>query len=271
MFYMLSNDRAKIAVYDLQPQGRKTIVLVHGWPLSHRMFEYQIPALLENDYRIISLDLRGFGESEETSQGYDYSQLATDLYSVIYQLQLNHFTLVGFSMGGAIVTKYMGLYRGYGVQKLCLWDAALPSYGKSRNNPYGQTREDTQKLIELGYRDRPALNQYFGSIFFAKKPSEPFENWLQNISNNASGVGEMETLKSLRDEDVFTDMTSIYVPTGIFHGRQDKICPFEMAKIMQKNIPNAQLFPFDNAGHGAFYEAKETFTPTFIRFIENTR
>lgn len=271
MFYILSNDRAKIAVYDINPEGRKTIVLVHGWPLSHRMFEYQLPALLEKNYRIVSLDLRGFGESEQTGGGYNYDQFATDLYCVIYQLQLTDFILVGFSMGGAIVTKYMGLYQGYGVQKLCLWDAAVPSYCIGRNNPYGQTKEDTQKLIELGYTDRPALNQYFGGIFFAKRQTEAFMNWLQNISNRASGIGEMEMLKALRDEDVFEQMRSIYVPTGIFHGRQDKICSFEMAKIMQKYIPNAQLFPFENAGHGAFYEAKEIFTKTFINFIEDRR
>ena len=119
MFFISSNDNAKIAVYDLNPNGERTIVLVHGWPLSHKMFEYQIPTLLNENYRIITLDLRGFGNSDETYTGYNYNQFATDLYYVIYALNLWDFDLLGFSMGGAIVTRYMKMYQGYGVRKLC--------------------------------------------------------------------------------------------------------------------------------------------------------
>lgn len=267
MYYIQSNDSANIAVYDLNPKGYKTIVLVHGWPLSHKMFEYQNPALLEAGYRIVSMDLRGFGNSDETAKGYSYEQFATDLYYVICTLNLTNFDLLGFSMGGAIVTKYMSMYQGYGVSKLCLCDAAVPSYNKSRNNPYGQTLEDTNQLIQLGYQDRPALNQYFGTIFFAKSPSVPFKNWIQNLNDSASGIGEMESLISLRDEEVYEDLRCIQVPTGIFHGKEDKICPFNMAKIVHQTIRNSKLFGFENAGHGAFYDVKEQFNKELIGFL----
>ena len=267
MFYINSNDNAKIAVYDLNPDGYKTIVLVHGWPLSHKMFEYQIPALLKENYRIVSIDIRGFGNSDETSNGYNYDQFATDLYYVIYYLNLSNFYLLGFSMGGAIVTRYMALYNGYGVSKLCLCDAAVPSYSKSIHNPYGQKIEDTNKLINLGYNDRPALNEYFGSIFFERQHSSPFKNWIQNISDAASGTGEMKSLIALRDEDCFIDLKYINVPTGIFHGKNDKICPFGMAEIMNSNIRNSKLFAFNNAGHGAFYDAKDEFNKKLLQFL----
>lgn len=166
MFFIRSSDNANIAVYELNPEGRKTIILVHGWPLSHKMFEYQIPYLLNDGYRVISIDLRGFGDSDVTSNGYNYNQFATDLYCIIYELNLCNFDLLGFSMGGAIVTRYMQIYKGYGVRKLCLLDAAVPSYCKSINNPYGQTIESTNRLIELGYNDRPALNEYFRKYIF---------------------------------------------------------------------------------------------------------
>lgn len=87
---------------------------------------------------------------------------------MIYQLQLTNAILVVFSMGGAIVTKYMSLYHGDGIRKLCLWDTAVPSYCKTTKNPYGKSKEDTDKLIQLGYNDKPALNKYFGSIFSLK-------------------------------------------------------------------------------------------------------
>lgn len=269
MFFINSNDNAKIAVYDLNPNGEKTIVLVHGWPLSHKMFEYQIPTLLNNNYRIITLDLRGFGNSDVTYSGYNYNQFATDLYCVIYSLNLWNFDLLGFSMGGAIVTRYMKMYQEYGVRKLCLLDAAVPSYCKSSTNPYGQSLESTNNLIKLGFNDRPALNEYFGSIFFYNNQSKPFKGWFQNLNDSASGLGEMNSLIALKNENVFDDLKYISVPTGIFHGKEDKICPFGMAEIMNKNINNSILYTFEKAGHGAFYEVKDNLNKTLIQFLNN--
>ncbi len=269
MFFVSSSDNAQIAVYELNPNGEKTILLIHGWPLSHKMFEYQIPALLNENYRIIMLDLRGFGNSEETSEGYNYNQFATDLYYVIYALNLWNFDLLGFSMGGAIVTRYMKMYQGYGVRKLCLLDAAVPTYIKSYSNPYGQSIEDTNKLIKLGLNDRPSLNEYFGSIFFYNEQSTPFKNWFQNLNDSASGLGEMKSLVALRDEDVFDDLKCINVPTGIFHGKEDKICPFGMAEIMNKNIRGSIIYPFEKAGHGAFYEVKDNVNKKLMQFLNS--
>lgn len=267
MYLIPSNDNANIAVYDLNPNSYKTITLIHGWPLSHKMFEYQFTALLKNGYRVVSVDLRGFGNSDVTSNGYNFRQFATDLYYVIYALNLSNFDLLGFSMGGAIATTYMKLYNGYGVRKLCLCDASVPSYSKTPNNPYGQTIESTNELINLGYNDRPLLNETFGTMFFYKEPSKPFKNWFQNLNDSASGIGEMNSLIALRDEDVFDYLKYINVPTGIFHGKEDKICPFPMAEIMHNNIRNSSLFPFENAGHGAFYDVKDEFNRSLIRFL----
>lgn len=269
MFFINSNDNAKLAVYQLNPNGKRTIVLIHGWPLSHKMYEYQIPILLDADYRIITMDIRGFGNSQETSSGYNYNQFATDLYCMICTLNLCNFDLLGFSMGGAIVTRYMKMYQGYGVRKLCLCDGAVPSYCKSYHNPYGQTIEDTNKLIELGLNDRPALNEYFGSIFFYNNQSEPFKNWFQNLNNSASGLGEVYSLIALKNEDVFDDLKYIHTQTGIFHGKNDKICPFGMAEIMHNHIRNSILFPIEKAGHGAFYEARDVFNKNLIQFLNH--
>lgn len=269
MFFIKSKDNAKIAVYELNPKGKKTIVLVHGWPLSHKMFEYQIPTLLCANYRIITIDLRGFGNSDVTYTGYNYNQFATDLYHVICSLNLCNFDLLGFSMGGAIVTRYIKKYNGYKVRKLCLLDAAVPSYCKSYSNPYGQSIEDTNKLISLGLNDRPALNEYFGSIFFYNEPSKAFKEWFQNLNNSASGLGEINSLIALRDENVFDDLKYINVPTGIFHGKEDKICPYNMAEIMNKNIRGSTLYSFEKAGHGAFYEVKDKVNECLIQFLNN--
>ena len=268
MYYINSTDNAKIAVYDLNPRGHKTVFLVHGWPLSHKMFEYQVDVLVNLGYRVVSIDLRGFGNSDETATGYTYNQLATDIYSVIMGLNLKDVILVGFSMGGAIAVRYMSMYRGYAVSKLCLWSSAVPSYAKTINNPYGSSKEDANKLLMQAYTDRPKLNEYFGSIFFAKEHSAPIKNWFQRMSDDASSIGQIRTLMSLRDEDVFEDLKYIAVPTGIFHGKEDKICPYEYSKIQKDNIRFSKLYTFENAGHGAFYDDLEEFNNKFIGFLQ---
>ena len=117
MFYIRSIDGVKIAVYDVnRKKGNPAVVLVHGWPLSHKMFEYQIPALISAGYRVVSLDLRGFGNSDAPAGSYSYDQMATDLYYVVRALKLNRFVLLGFYMGGAVATRYMASYHGYGVK-----------------------------------------------------------------------------------------------------------------------------------------------------------
>lgn len=267
MHYITSNDNAKIAVYDINTQSPKVIFLIHGWPLSHRMFEYQLPSLLANGYRIIMIDLRGFGKSDFTYYGYNIDQFATDLSYVIRALKLDNFTLLGFSVGGAIATRYMNIYKGIGVNKLCLVSAAVPSYSKTLTNPYGQNIEDTDNLIKLGYNDRTALNEYFGNLFFYNKSSKSFINYIQNISDFSSSIGQIQTLISLRNENCFNDLKHINVKTGIFHGKEDKICSFEMAKIVKANIYNSKLFPFENAGHGVFYDSKDLFNDTLIQFL----
>ena len=103
MFYVRSTDGIKIAVYDYNPFGEETVVLIHGWPLSHLMYEYQTELLCRQGYRVVTLDLRGFGNSDAPSFGYSYDQMSQDIYQVIRRLKLKNFTLTGFSMGGAIV------------------------------------------------------------------------------------------------------------------------------------------------------------------------
>ncbi len=90
---------------------------------------------------------------------------------------------------------------------------------------------------------------------------------MQGLSNSSSGLGEMNSLIALKDEDVFCDLNCINVPTGIFHGKEDKICPFGMARIMNNNIRNSILFPFEKGGHGTFYDEKEKFNRTLLQFL----
>ena len=260
MNYVTTSDGLKLAVEDINSNAKKIIVMVHGWPLSKEMYEYQKNILVDLDYRVVSFDLRGFGDSEVSGFGYDYDQLATDLYDVIESLNANEINLMGFSMGGAICVHYMAMYNNYKIKKLILLGAAAPSFDK---------KEDTNQLIMSLYQDRPKTVSDFGSRVFSLSHSKAFQKWFKALSFKASGIGTIKTAISLRDENVFGDLNKITVPTAIFHGRLDQICPFGFALIMKEQIPNSVLVPFEYSGHGLFYDELTKFNQTMINFLES--
>lgn len=267
MYYILASDKTKLAVEDINKDSRKTIVLVHGWPISKEMFEYQKDVLNDSGYRVISYDIRGFGSSEASSNNYNYDQLADDLKTVIDGLNTDNVNLLGFSMGGAICVHYMAKFNNYKVSKLILAGAAVPSFVRNIQNPYGKTREELDSLINDVYTDRPKAVSNFGKDVFALNHGVEFNDWFKWLCFKASGIGTIKTAISLRDENVFEDLKKINVPTLILHGRLDKVCPYNFTEIMTKEIKNSRLIAFDYSGHGLFYDEKYKFNNELIKFI----
>lgn len=259
----IQSDGARLAVYDPQPRGKEAVLLVHGWPLSHRIFEYQVQLLLEMGYRPVSLDLRGFGRSDAPAAGYAYDQLAADLYGVVQALKLDRFILVGFSMGGAVALRYMRLYQGYGVRKLLLLSAAAPCWVRRPGFPYGISRQRVDELIALCRTDRPALCEQFSRELFAAPKSAAALRWIEQIALSASGIATVQTALSLRDEDGRKDLQAVRVPTSILHGGKDRIVPPELACVQQSAIPNARLRMLPDSGHGIFFDQLPLFQQIF--------
>ncbi len=164
--YVKVEPNVKLYVEDLNPEGKKTILFLHGWPGSHKLFEYQFDQLPKMGYRCIGIDQRGFGESDKPFRGYSYDRLSDDVRCVVEALKLKNVTLLGHSTGGAIAIRYMARHNGYGVSKLVLCAAAAPSLIKRPYFPYGLEREAVDKIIEGTYNDRPKMLQDFGDIFF---------------------------------------------------------------------------------------------------------
>lgn len=267
MYYVQVEKNVNILVQDLNPRGKKTIVFIHGWPVNHKMFEYQFDILPAYGFRCIGIDLRGYGGSDRPWEGYSYSRLADDIRMVIETLNIEDLTLVGFSVGGAIAIRYMARHAGYRVSKLALLAAAAPSFTKHPGYPYGMTKEEVNNLIMKTYKNRPQMLTDFGNIFFASKVTPSFMNWFQGLGLEASGHGTIKIAESLRDEDVTPDLRSIHVPTGIFHGALDRVCPFEFAVLLNKSIPGSELYRFEYSGHGIFYDELERFNFAFLQFL----
>jgi non-heme chloroperoxidase len=261
-YYIRVNNSVKLFVRDIG-QG-KPILMIHGWPLNSKMFENQMNVLPAYGFRIIAPDLRGFGKSDRPFEGYSYDQMADDLKVVVDTLKLEQFTLLGFSMGGAITIRYMSRYNGYKVNKLILAGAAAPSFTKRPDYPYGMAVEDVNKLIMSLYNDRPKAITEFGTNFFASKISEEFKNYFTNLNLEASGHGTIHAAVALRDEDLRGDLHRILSETYILHGRKDQICPFPLAIEMNKGIKHSKLIPFENSGHGLFYEEWQKFNQEIV-------
>ncbi|MDQ0858789.1 alpha/beta fold hydrolase [Bacillus sp. V2I10] len=267
-YYIKAEEDVNLFVEDLGPKEGRVIFFIHGWPVNHKMFEYQMNQLPRLGFRCIAMDIRGFGKSDRPWTGYSYDRLADDVRAVIDSLQLKEITLAGFSMGGAIAIRYMARHGEHQVSKLALFGAAAPSFTKRPDYPYGISKSEVNKLIDQTFKDRPEMLAGFGQIFFSKYLTDSFKNWFQNLGLEGSGHGTALTAVSLRDEDLRLDLGKINVTTAIFHGMKDLICPFIFAKLMNEGIKDSEIIPFKYSGHGLFYDELEKFNRELVRFLE---
>jgi pimeloyl-ACP methyl ester carboxylesterase len=268
----------------------KTIVFIPGWPFGHEMFEYQFTKLPHHGYRCIGISMRGFGKSSKPWGDYTYDVFADDLQSVLHSLALRNVTLVGFSMGGAIALRYMARHKGDRIANLVLCGAAAPYFTKRSGFPFGIEPGAVESLIELCYSDRAKLNADFGNNIFmnSNAVSPQLLDWFQSLGMEASPHATAACLATLRDADLHEDIKSVNVPTVLFHGLNDQICPFELAETMTaptEAMPNgaeamadgeeaaggirgAKLICFENSGHALFYEERDKFNAELIKFIK---
>lgn len=233
------------------------IVFVHGWPLNHRMFEYQFGRLPAEGLRCIGIDLRGYGESGKPWGEYDYDTFADDLKAVLDALDLDGVTLAGFSMGGGTVTRYTSRHDEARVDRLALLGAASPCLTEKPDFPEGIDPGIVDELIEGARNDRAAMNAEFGDMLFHTQPSDELKQWLWSLAMEASPRATAASAATFRDADLRADMDGISVPTLICHGVHDEICPFDVtADVLHDGIANADLVRFEESGHGLFYEER---------------
>ncbi|MGE5848125.1 MAG: alpha/beta fold hydrolase [Ignavibacteria bacterium] len=248
-------------------EGRP-IVLIHGWPLSDEMYEYQYNDLINKKFRVIGITLRGFGKSDKPYGAYDYDVHAADIKNVLETLEIDDAVLVGFSMGGAIAIRFVSNYDGTHVSRLALVAAAAPIWTQRKDFLYNLPKSAADELIELNSKDRPKLLADFSKIFSATETSlsEGIRSWLNGICLSASSYATAQCLIALRDTDLRSDLVKIGIPTVIMHGKKDKICSFDLAEQMNAGIAHSQIIPFENSGHSLFLEETKKFNSELIKF-----
>jgi pimeloyl-ACP methyl ester carboxylesterase len=264
--YIKVNRNVRLHITDAG-EGRP-IVLLPGWPLSDEMYEYQYNDLINKNFRVIGITLRGFGKSDHPYGAYDYDVHAIDISKVLRKLDVKDAVLVGFSMGGAIAVRYLSLFKGARISKLVLAGAAVPIWTSRDDFPYNLPKSAVDDLIHLNYQDRPKLLSDFAKIFSATATSlnKGIGNWLNGIGLSASSHATAQCLMALRDTDLRKDLKKISIPTLIMHGKKDKICSYDLAEQMKAGILNSHLVAFENSGHSLFLEETQKFNQELIQF-----
>jgi non-heme chloroperoxidase len=268
-FYVKTESNVKIFVEDLNPEGRQTILFIHGWPGDHNLFEYQFNELPKLGYRCVGLDCRGFGQSDKPWSGYDYNTLADDVRAVIGAMGLQNITLGGHSTGGAIAIRYMARHAGYGVSKLALFAAAAPSLIQRPQFPYGLPKQAVLDIINNTYADRPNMLRDFGNMIFFRYTMGPLSDWIFNLGLQAASWATIAIANSwITEEGLFDDLKAINVPTLILHGVNDRVCLFPLAIAQRDGIKGAKLVPIESCGHFLFYDQQEIFNKELIKFLD---
>jgi pimeloyl-ACP methyl ester carboxylesterase len=266
----ISGHSAQIFYEDLG-QGRP-VVFIHGWPLSHEMWEYQVNAFTDAGFRCITYDRRGFGRSSRPVSGYDYDILAADLKSLLDTLDLQDVVLIGFSMGGGEVVRYCSRYDCARVSRVVLLGSVTPYMYKIPDNPDGVEPEVFAKMTEQIKEDRMGFLENFGKQFYGVSMiSHPVSTaHLENDRRLAAVASPLATLAcahSFSTTDFRKDMALVHVPTLIIHGDADKTVPIESSgQRSAAMIPNNEFIVYQGAPHGFYFTEKQKLNEDLLRF-----
>ncbi len=249
------------------------VVLIHGWPLSGDMWERQANFLAENGLRVITYDRRGFGRSGQPWSGYDYDTLASDLNDLLEQLQIQGATLVGFSMGGGEVARFLGRYGSSRIARAVLVSAVTPFLRKGSDNPDGVDPSIFENIDKQLRKDRPAFLKDFGPSFYGRTTlhhtvSEADLEWTQSMALTGSLRATLATAQSWAGTDFRDDLAGVSIPVLIIHGTGDKTVPIEAsAERSAKLLPNATLVRYDGEPHGLFLTATDRLNQDLLSFV----
>ena len=251
----------------------KPVVLIHGWPVSHEMWEYQSSELPKHGYRVIAYTRRGFGQSSKPWSGYDYDTFADDLKAVLEALDLKEVTLVGFSMGGGEIARYMNRHGGARVSKVVFVSAVTPFLLKTGDNPTGADASIFDGMVKAITKDRPDFLTHFGKKFYgvgalSSPVSEGILNWAQNLALVASPKATVDCVRAFSATDFRADLKAIKVPALIIHGDADETVPIaasgdETAKL----LPHAKYLKYEGAPHGLFVTEKDRLNRDLLAFL----
>jgi non-heme chloroperoxidase len=271
MSHVTTRDNTRLNVKDWGT-GRP-VILLHGWPLSADSWDDQAMAIADLGMRAIAYDRRGFGRSSQPWNGYDYDTFADDLAAVIEATGAQNATLVGFSMGGGEVARYMSRHDGRNVAQAVLVSAVVPYMLKTPDNADGVDGSVFDQMITNLKEDRAHFftgffKNFFGQGVISKAVSEEVLEWARDVAMMASLKATIGCVEAFGRTDFRSDLNQFNVPTLIIHGTADKTVPIDSSgRASARMIRQSHLIEYDGAPHGLFVTHKEQLTGDLLAFL----
>lgn len=254
----LVKNRSGVELYLKDWGTGRPVVLIHGWPLSADSWDDIALPLAKAGFRTIAYDRRGFGRSGQPWDGYNYDTLADDLEDILSTLQLTDVTLVGFSMGGGEVARFLTRHGKTRVRSVALISSVVPCMLKSESNPDGVPLEIFAQMSQGLIADRAQFftaffKDFYGIGLLSKSVSNEWLSWTHSMALQAGLNATLECAKAFAMTDFRSDLKSFSLPTLIVHGTNDKTVPIAAtARPAAKAIPGSKLIEYDGAPHGIF-------------------
>jgi non-heme chloroperoxidase len=249
------------------------VVLIHGYPLNGASWERQVPSLLEAGRRVITYDRRGFGKSSQSTTGYNYDTFAEDLHKLVTHLKLRNFALVGFSMGGGEVARYIGKHGPKGVSKAVIIGGVPPYLLKTSDNPDGVDGSVFEGIQKAVAADRYAFfteffkNFFNTDVFLGKRISEQAVQASWNVAASASATASLACVPTWH-EDFRNDLTRIDVPTLVIHGDADRIVPIKASgEKTAKLVKGARLVAIKDGPHAVSWTHADEVNTELLNFL----
>jgi len=265
-----------ISLYYEDHGSGQPVVLIHGYPLNSASWEKQVPVLLKAGYRVIAYDRRGFGKSSQPSGGYNYDTFAEDLHKIVKHLKLKNFALVGFSMGGGEVARYIGKYGSKDVSSADIIGGVPPYLLKTSDNQEGVDASVFEGIQKAVAADRYAFfteffkNFYNTDVYLGKRVSEQAIQASWNVAAFASPIASLACVPSWH-EDFRQDVAKIDVPTLVIHGDADRIVPFSVAgQRTAKLVKGAELVVVKDGPHNIAWTHAEEVNEALVKFLAKT-
>lgn len=249
------------------------VVLIHGWPLAHQMWDYQITALTEAGYRCIAYDRRGFGHSDKPLEGYEYDTLADDLKALIDELGLEGAILVGFSMGGGEVVRYLSRHGSSKIAKAVLVSSIVPYMLQTDDHPEGVPQATFDQITANIKEERAGFlgnfsKQFYGVGLLSNPVSEQQLNSDMVIAMQATLRSTLDCAKAFSTTDFRSELGKIDVPVLVIHGDKDETVPIKATgELAAEMIPGAQFIVYEGEPHGLFLTAKDRLNNDLLEFI----
>lgn len=251
------------------------VILIHGWPLSRKSWEQQVWKIVEEGFRCISYDRRGFGTSSAPWGAYDYSALASDLNAIIEELKLKDAIIVGFSMGGGEVVRYLTDYGSSKIAKAALISSIIPLVKKKSDNPSGVPEKNLEGIIDALQEDRVGFLKEFSKGFYNYKGnkgdrvSEAQLDYDFTIASFASPRATIQTALAWMHTDFRPELKNVDVPTLIVHGDADATVPIETsAEQAAKGIKDNTFEVIKGAPHGLNLTHADELNDILISFLK---